>query len=206
MWICHSQHSPQWRVSCASSWDQPKVRNSPWCWVSLVPLGKGKSLQSLSSRLFHSGCINSCHTATRIGPCSKHPSLGVLWLNKIQVIHCSPTSLWSFCSASAKRVAAMERACHCPGTGDILRQAHSRSPHDTAGGYPHVGLRCRSAVVGKGKALSHSGWILLVVALAQLLEQFPRSCGSSPEVPPRRRTWMAFSLSLSRSTSGLLLR
>lgn len=39
-------------------------------------------------------------------------------------------------------------------------------------------------MVGKGKALCHSGWILLVVALAQLLEQFPHSCGSSPEVAP----------------------
>lgn len=78
----------------------------------------------------------------------------------------------------------MERACHCPGTGDTLRRIHAQSPCDTAGGYPGVGSPLRSEAVGKGKALSHSGWILL---LCSFWSNFPTAVGLPLRWPPATR-------------------
>lgn len=78
----------------------------------------------------------------------------------------------------------MARACHCPGTGDTLRHIHAQSPCDTAGGYPGVGSPLRSEAVGKGKALSHSGWILL---LCSFWSNFPTAVGLPLRWPPATR-------------------
>lgn len=52
--ICPTQHSPHWKVGCASSWDQPKVRNFMWFWLSLLPLSKVKSVQLSPATLLSS--------------------------------------------------------------------------------------------------------------------------------------------------------